>query len=529
MSQTTQKPKQDNIDIAATSKKHLGKNTATNVMFAAFNAITSIIMVPYQVRHLGIENYGVIVLASNFVTYFLQVFTVAVTGGVGRFVTLHVSREDYDQANSYLNTQYVASVALIIVLIPLAAIISLLAPWLFIVPSGQENSTRLLFALCFASFMVSLIMSMYRVSILVSQRFDVANLLDILNQIARYSTWIIFFTLLTPRIWQIGTGYVLGVSTATICYGIMFTRLTPQLKPQLKGFDKSKFLDMIKMGGWMTVSQLGTMLYLGVDAIIINRVLGNANVGKYGLIAGLSLQMQTMSSMMMYMVAGPAIASYAKQEWGQLMITTTRAIKFMSLGMALLLGSICGLALPFLMWWLGPNFKHLYLLIWLLLPHLVLNLGMTPLFAINYAANKMGAPGIATLVGGFVKLVLALVLVKYTAWGIFALAVADIIAVSLKNLGFMPLYSSQVIKGKSRPLYLAVIPAAIIFAVTSGTGLELSRLLNLATLPRLFATGVVLLAAFGLVTYFLALNKEDRKLLREIAPLGRRKTATVPS
>ena len=77
----------------ADSKKHFARNTLAALLFYAFNTITSIWMVPYQISHLGISNYGMVSLANNFGNY-MQLFTIALVGIIARFVAQQ--REAFD-------------------------------------------------------------------------------------------------------------------------------------------------------------------------------------------------------------------------------------------------------------------------------------------------------------------------------------------------------------------------------------------------------------------------------------------------
>jgi membrane protein EpsK len=479
-------------------------------------------------RHLGWSNYGMIVLANTFLSY-VQVFTIAVTGSVGRFVTLHSSQKRYAEANSFLSTQVVVTAVLVAVMVPVAAAIAYFAPAHLRLPPGQETNTQILIFLVFASFLIALVGSIYRTTVFVSQRFDIGNYLEIINQTVRYSAWIVLFALFSPRIWAAGVGYVVGTTVLLVGTMIVFRKLTPQMQAHFGGFSRDKLIEMLKMGSWMSLAQVGQMLYIAVDALIIDKMSGPASVGKYGVVAMINVQVQQLAGNMMFLLFTPAIACYARQEWAQLMTHTARAIKFFSLGLAIGLGIVCGLAAPFMTRWMGPAVLHafgrdipLYVLMWVMLPHLVLNLGMSQIYAITYATNRMLAPGIATIGGGIVKLTLALTLVHYTNWGVFALAIADVIAVSLRNLIFAPLYGGHIMKGSSLKIYAALVPSIFIFTATAATGWQLSRMYDLATVPKLLAVGAALAVVYGLVTYFLALNRDDKRLLRQILPLGRK-------
>lgn len=503
------------------AKKHFARNTLANLLFFFFNAGTALYMVPFQIDHLGVARYGMVGVANAFVSY-LQVLTVALVGPTFRFVTVSLAKGDRGDAKSYLNTHLVASLYFVAILLPVSALLSYFTPDLLRIPPGQEANTRALFFLVYISFMLALAGAPFQVPTYVKQRFDIRNYLDITNQVFRYSAWIMLFAVTAPQLWHIGLGYVLGAGIALVGTIAVVRKMIPELCPRLKGFDRSKFIEMAKMGKWVGLDQLGTMLYWSTDMIVINLMLGPASAGRYSTIWLFALMLRAVVSMMANMVSPTTIAAYARQEWDSALTNLARAVKFMSLGLAIPLGVFSGLAVPFLTWWLGPSFAPLYVLVWLMISHQVINSAIEPVGAIALAANKVTAPCIATIVGGVLKVALSIALIKCTSWGVVAVAVAGLITFTLRNLVFSPIYAGKVLSKSSWQIYLALVPGAVVFAVIAAATLWLTHTFDLATFPRLAGAGLALVAVGATAVYFLALNDRDRRFLSEVAPWSKR-------
>jgi len=502
------------------SKKFFAKNTVSNIIYFIFNVLTSMYMVPYQIRNLGIANYGMIALVSSFIQY-ISVGTIAITGATSRFVTFQAAKNDLSGARGYFSTQFIATMWLTAILFPICMIISLLVPKFAVIPPGQERNTQLLSVSILLGFLIMLIGGSFRTSLVVRQRFDIANFLDIVNQVCRYSIWIIMFTLFIPSLWHIGLGILLGAVVSFIGSWIFFWRLTPELAPDLHGFDSRKFAETIKFGGWMVVIQVGILLYLQTDALIINRMLGPTEGGKYATLLGFSMQLRSMTSMLITVLSPAMIAAYARQDTEGLLKNSARAVKFLSLALAIPLALLCGLSIPFLTWWLGPEFKSLNVLVWLMFSHLVLNLGVQPLGAIIGAANKLAVPGIAVVIGGVFNVGLAIAIVKYTNLGIRGVALAGLISLTLKNGIFTPIYSSIALGIPSRAFYKALAPPVFVFALTAIAGLGLSHSFELSTFPKLAGSGLAISGLSALATYRFALNNDDRRFLAEVLPISK--------
>ncbi len=497
------------------SRKHLAKNTISNVLFFIFNFLTSFYMVPFQIKHLGVEAFGMIGLANAFISY-SQIITIALTGSTYRFVGFYAAKGENEITHKYFSTMFNVSLWLSILIILFSGVFTRYLPNIVRIPVGLENPTKILFLLVYISFAISLPMSAYQVSVFIRQRFDLRNLLDVFNQIFRYSTWLIAFTITIPSLIYIGAGYVFG-TVAALCGSIyFFYKLTPNLHPNLKVFDKTKFIETTKTGIWMTITQIGVILYLSIDLYIINLMIGPKSVGFYNSILGLSMQLRVFSGLMSNMMTPYALACLAQNDYEGLAHAGARAVRLASLGIAIPLGVLCGLSKPFLGWWLGSEFTFLSSLIWLMLPHLIINLGVQPLFGISYAANKVMVPGIATLIGGLFKLGLAITLVKYTSLGFYGVALAGLISLTLKNAIFTPIYTAIVLKIPSLPLFMAIIPSALVFTLTALGAWSVTLIFNIRSLPSLLLSSLFIGLCIALLTHKLLLSSDDRDLFLKI-------------
>ena len=207
---------------------------------------------------------------------------------------------------------------------------------------------------------------------------------------------------------------------------------------------------------------------------------------------------------------------YARGDTDGLVTYLNRAIKFLGLVMALSIGLICGFSEPLLRLWLGPAFGSLGPLLFLMAIHLCINLSMYPLYALPLAANRVKTPGLVTLAIGAGNLLLALLLAGVFGWGLYGLAAAGAMMLTVRHLLFTPLYAARVLNRPYGTFFREVVPIALATLATVG----LCRLIlwrwiisNWADLG-MAALGVSLL--FAAVVYFL-LTPEERLALRDAA------------
>ncbi|HLS53585.1 MAG TPA: hypothetical protein VK031_06405, partial [Tissierellaceae bacterium] len=83
------------------AKRRLPLNIISNLTYVVISALFLLWLTPYLIEHLGIELYGLIPLATAFVSYF-NLVTVSISSSVGRYVIIHFQKADYHNSNVYL-------------------------------------------------------------------------------------------------------------------------------------------------------------------------------------------------------------------------------------------------------------------------------------------------------------------------------------------------------------------------------------------------------------------------------------------
>ena len=102
-------------------KKRLMINLIANLISFSIQMAVSFVLSPYLVTKLGNEAYGFIGLANNFVSY-ATILTVALNSMAGRFISVAINKKDYQKANEYYVSTFLANVAMSIIIAILSMI-----------------------------------------------------------------------------------------------------------------------------------------------------------------------------------------------------------------------------------------------------------------------------------------------------------------------------------------------------------------------------------------------------------------------
>jgi O-antigen/teichoic acid export membrane protein len=499
------------------SQQRFSINVSSNLAAYAVSLLIGLWFTPYLIRNLGVAAYGLIPLANSISAY-MSIITLSLNGAVGRYFTIDIQRGKSDQANITFNTALVGSIAISLASLPLVIGIVIGVPYFFDIPNGNETAAQLLFFFILFSFFVTAIESCFSVSSWAKSRFDLRNAVIISSNILRVLFVVVFFKFTNPGIWQVGAGILFASLFGLAGDILVWRKLTPELSIAPRQFDRSRIRELFSMGGWMVVNQIGTLMFLNIDLIVANTVLGAKTAGEYGSILIFSTLLRGLAGTVSGVLSPIVVGKYAINDLGSMTRISIQAIRLMGVTVALPVGLICGLGGPFLQLWLGQDFGSLWLLLVLMIFHLSINLAVLPLFGIQTALNKVKLPGIVTLVMGMINLMLALFFTIFLKWGVYGIAGAAAIVLTLKNLIFTPVYGAYI---QNMPWYTylqAVVPGLVATLLIGIVSFGSTLLVHIDSWANLFLIGG-LIAVFSLAFLFcFGLKKEDKSFILGFVP-----------
>ncbi len=508
--------------VARARSGRFALNLVSNVGKLGLTMVVGAWYVPFLVRHLGPALYGLIPLISM-VTSYMVLITSGLDSAVARSLTIALEREDHKNANLIFNVALWGNLALsALMVIPAVAAIAQVDHILRI-PPGSEASTRWLFVGTAAAFLLNQIKTPFGVSSFCRNRLDLLNLVIVCETLTRVGLVVFLFFAFAPRLEYVGVAILAGTIVSTLGMIWLWKALTPNLRIRLGLFDWTMLRTLCSTGGWVIVSQLGVMLYLNIDLLVANRLFGAEQSGRYAAVLQLPTLLRSLSVAVGEIFAPTMFQMYGRGDIDGLVIYLNRAIKFLGLVMALAIGLICGFSEPLLRLWLGPAFGSLAPLLSLMAIHLCINLSMYPLYAVPLAANRVRVPGLVTLAIGVGNLLLALLLAGVFGWGLYGLAAAGAITLTVRHLLVTPLYGARVLNRPYGTFFRGVVPIVLATLATIGMcKLILWRWVVSNWIDfGIAALGVSLLYA---AVVYLLLSSEERLTLRDAAFRSRKET-----
>jgi O-antigen/teichoic acid export membrane protein len=503
--------------IAAVGSNHrrFAVNVAANLGSLVITVFVGLWYTPFMIRSLGVAVYGLVPLASS-ITNYLTVVTGAVCTMVARYITTDLARNDTLNANKHFNTFLIVGTLLAAALFVFAVVFSFFLPVFFNIPSGQEQAARSVFLGVAGAFLILTIANTFQSSIWVSNRFEIRAMIEASSTLLRAGLVWLSFRLWAPALWQVSIIIPAVAAFVLLSDFAACRKLAPSLRVRLSDFDRSKLPELLSTSQWLFWGQLGNLLFLNIDLVLVNITLGPLDSGRYAPLLQWVMLLRVVMSLVAGTLSPEIVVRYARQDTQGLLQLTRQAAKFLGLVVALPCGLLCGLGRPMLGTWLGPSFMDLAALSWLVLVPLSVEASQYHLAAITIAANKLRVPALSMLAFGVGNAALAILLTRHFHWGLYGVAAASAITSILRNGVFSPLYTAAILHQPWSTFITRMGNALVACLLLAGAAAIVAGHVTPGSWIRLGVAAAPLALVYTGLMYFIGLDADERITFQKI-------------
>jgi membrane protein EpsK len=495
-----------------TASRRFPINVGSNLCFVILQLALMVWYIPFLVRHLGVAAYGMIPFANSMVMY-AALLTSSLEFSINRFLAMDLNRGNTAHANRTFNTAFALSIATCFLLLVPIILLAYYAPVLFNVPPGLELATQWLFAGAGITTLTASLGANFGAVSVITHRFDLRNLVRAVALLSRIGIVAVCFAFWPASLWYVTIAFVISAFLNLVGDILVWRQLTPQLHFDGREIDPSQFRALFGLGGWATVNQVGLLLLLQTDLLVVNAFFGAASTGLYGSLLLLTTLFHAMTDTVTGVLSPAIFARYALGDFAGIQRLASCSIKLLGVGLALPVGLLCGFGRPLLYWWLGPEFVQLDLLLILLVGHLTITLAIRPLSYVLNAYNRVKMQGLVSVALGIGNTCLAIALARWTGWGICAVAAAASIAWTIRSAAFMTIYGAIVMDLRWWSFYPPLIAGVLGTVGIAAAGRLASHFCAQTDWLSLGVTATAISVAYTVAAYTISLNRSDRQLL----------------
>lgn len=467
-------------EITKQFKKQLPRNAIAAVFTFITHAVTVAFLTPYLVSHLGVAAYGLVPLAGV-LTQYASVIANCLGTAVTRFISVELNKDGGGSPQVVFNSALFLFVTIAFMQGAIFAFVLHNASAIFSIPQEVFDDALILLICSSISFCLNFVCSVFNVSTFAKNRIDLSSHIRAVALLLRIVLVVSLFSLLGPTLRYVGYAELI-VALFQFSGGVYFwQKLTPELSLSLRSIDIKRLKPILQMSGWVLVSQLGFLLNVRSDVWIANRFISPEAGGMYAAVLQCSYFIRQVCNVAFALTGPMFITYYAVNDTQKIQILCQRVVRYASCTIAVPVAVLCAFSPELLSLWLGTDFVPLWPLLVVMTSHLFLSLSVFPFFQIQNAANKVRIPGIATLLFGFLNVVLSLLLVRDCGFGMMGLAVTGALILLLKNVGFMIWYTGRFQGIDLRPVYGGLGRALSVFIVVVLLGRGMKQVVPIST------------------------------------------------
>ena len=489
------------------------KNIISNVILFCIEILVRLWYTPYLLRNLGNELFGFIPLANSAINI-MGVFAQSLNLSSRRHITIELEKNDIPLANQIFNTTFLGTLLLISVVLPIGIILIIVAPDLFNAPQYSERDVQMLFAGTISAYFLTTIRINFSIATYANNRFDLRNIVSLVSRLIQIGIIVILFNIDSPKLAYVGIGAFTAALAAFMGDIYLWKKLLPDLSLSLKAFRKKHLSPLLGTGSWMLVYQAGWVLYLNVDMLVANRILGLSLAGMYGALLVIPKNIRIMANTVGGVWGPPLLSKYSQADFKGMDKIVRTSIKLIGLTLALPIGFLAGMAEPFLVLWLGPEYETMVWVFVMMIIHLSVNLIVAPFFNVQLSLNKVKIPAIViftlAIANGLLMIVLSI------NYGPLGLAAASALMLTTKNFVFMPIYTAEIMRLAWWHYVKKLLPIALVTLCVSILSFGIGVFYPPTSLFQLLTIGFLISIGYLSVAYIFGLNQDEKVVVMKL-------------
>jgi len=331
----------------------LARNTLLNIIGRVAPLLVGIVTMPYVVRHLGPDRFGLLSLAWMVVGYF-ALFDLGIGPATTKFVAELLGKGEIEKLPELVWTALASQTCFGLAAgLLLAAASPLLVGHLLKIPPELHSQAHWIFLILAVALPLDFASGSLQGVLAASQRFDLLNALGVPSSALNYLLPVVALALgfgLPAIVFFL----VLARIAAIAVLVVLCLRLYPALRRVR--FNRRLVRSLLGYGGWITVSGAVSPILVFFDRFLIGALVSIAAVGfytpPYMISSKLSILPTSLASTLF--PAFSASAGRGDNEWIRNALVRSLKLLLLTVGPAALVMAF--FARPLLTLWLGPKF-----------------------------------------------------------------------------------------------------------------------------------------------------------------------------
>jgi O-antigen/teichoic acid export membrane protein len=493
--------------LAPSESTTVGRNLSTRYLAIAAEMAVGLLVLPFNLSHLGTSAYGLWALTTSITMYF-SVLDLGYSGAVVKFVAQYRAKQDTRALNETLSTTFYLFASIGVVTYLVAIVLAVFIDRILHLPPDQVHTARLVLLITSVSVAIGTACTVFGAVINGFQRYD-------LNNVAGTASTVLIAIANVGMLWA-GYGLVELVLATTairvLTYGVYRAnayRVFPAMRVRLSLFRRDRLRELTSFSVFMALIDWANKLNYSIDAVVIGVMFGTGAVAVWSVGQRLAEATQRLTNQLNDILFPNIVdhnASERVDRLQRLFLVGTR----LSLATVVPIAAVLMLmAAPLVRAWVGPGFEASVIVVQLLSLIVVVRVGNATASTLLKGADRHRLLAVVNVVTAIVNVSLSIALAK--PLGLAGVAIGTLVPVSAAAIFILfPAGCSRVGLTIRRAVMEAVWPA-IWPAGTMAAYVLISRPMIPQSLPAVLVSMVVAVSIYAATFLAFGIDAAERR------------------
>lgn len=346
-----------NTSIAQAYGRRFIFNVFYGFLAQGFRFAISMFLVAYVLRKLGVEQWGLVVLAESTVA-FLALINLGASAGVSKKLNSFLIESNSDAFVSYFGTSVVlCSVAAFVILAVVALLLTVFWQSFGVAEELAWEGKAVLIAIGTASVCATLSLPA-KACLQAAHRLDIDSKLEMVSIFLRASMIIVLFEFTTPRASLYALVLVVVRAAAMMGSWVWVWSHIPTARIRMASINMKVISDVVRFNVLVLFNSLNYVFFMQAPTILLVRFGGLGIAGLYGISLNLNNFVRAFLQVGVSSLQPVTISLAASHNISQLTSVFCISTKVFASSALMIWVGFLFLGKPFLSIWLGPNIAH---------------------------------------------------------------------------------------------------------------------------------------------------------------------------
>lgn len=475
----------------------------------AVNIITGLLYTPWMVASIGESQYGLYTLANSVITLFLVDFGLG--SATGRYLSKYNAEGDREGAERFLGAIYQLYLLIDAVILTLLLVVFFLMDRIFVNLTAVElEQFRIVYTISAVFSVVNFPFVTFNGILTAYEKFVPLKIADLLYRLCNVGFTVIALLLGYGLYALVSIHAAVGILVLVFKYVII--RKTVPVKANFRQSAKGIYRDIFGFSIWVTVSSLAARLVFNITPSILGIVANSTAIAVFGIVTtieGYTFTITTaINGMFMPKISRIVAGNKVENDLNPLFLSVGQ---FQYVLNGLIVAGFVVVGRTFIRLWMGEDFSQAYGgILLVLLPGLFYN-SLQIANTTMVVTNKVKLQAMISVVTGIVNVCFSFPLSKW--FGTQGACASICVAYIIRDIMCHIICHRELPLNIPRFMKECYLKMSVSILVTIACGMVMNRCIPDGGWGIFLVKAAVIVIVYALTTIFLALRKQERKML----------------